>query len=213
MTEYRAQVLKQLQEDGSIGAIEAELRAKLFLDIKQNASQAAKKEIGLEGLSKNAQKVHNDEDLLMAANLVTDFLDHHQMKHAKSIYVEEMGLPKDPNRGRHARELDLQVKYNESIVVSMMKKLQEQKQQIFDLQSKIENTQAFDEIREEIDDEVNELEEIDPLNKAGQDLLGSSDNLVMSGAISQSELEDQSINTQGLEVYDYVEDVLLKSRS
>ena len=84
---------------------------------------------------------------------------------------------------------------------------------IFDLQQKIENSQAFDEIREEIDDEVYDLEQNDQLNKAGQDLLGSSDNLVMSGAISQSELEDQSINTQGLEVYDYVEDVLLKSRS
>ena len=45
------------------------------------------------------------------------------MKNAKSIYVEEMGLPKDPNRAKNAAELDLRVKYDESIIVGMMKKL------------------------------------------------------------------------------------------
>ena len=125
-----AKVIESLEQEGFIDQLKARLRAqvvqKLEAEKKQQLGSAAKymKPLSLS----TTRKVVGNEDGLLIAELIREFLSFYKMEHTLSVFIPEMSLHADfpKRREEMARECGIgRSDYDESkpLLLSMVEKV------------------------------------------------------------------------------------------
>ena len=92
MDDLKNIVIQNLEQEGTLGSLRAQLRARVFKAIENYADSNAKQQAGFQWQNPAAAKVHEDEDTKLVALLVKDFLEHYKMDYTLSVYLPEIAL-------------------------------------------------------------------------------------------------------------------------
>ena len=92
MDDLKNIVIQNLEQEGTLGSLRAQLRARVFKAIENYADTNTKKEAGFQWQSPGAGKVHEDPDSKLMALLIRDFLEHHKADYTLSVYNPELSL-------------------------------------------------------------------------------------------------------------------------
>jgi len=75
MEELKNIVIQQLEQQGTLSTLKAQLRSKVFEAIEMNADQRTKAAAGFQWQNPNVEKVHASEDSLLVAHLIRDYFE------------------------------------------------------------------------------------------------------------------------------------------
>ncbi len=92
MDDLKNIVIQNLEQEGTLGSLRAQLRARVFKAIENYADSNAKQQAGFQWQNPAAAKVHEDADTKLVALLVKDFLEHYKMDYTLSVYLPEIAL-------------------------------------------------------------------------------------------------------------------------
>ena len=92
MDDLKNIVIQNLEQEGTLGSLRAQLRARVFKAIENYADSNAKQAAGFQWQNPAAAKVHEDPDTKLVALLVKDFLEHYKMDYTLSVYLPEISL-------------------------------------------------------------------------------------------------------------------------
>lgn len=92
MDDLKNIVIQNLEQEGTLGSLRAQLRARVFKAIENYADNTAKQAAGFQWQNPAAAKVHEDPDTKLVALLVKDFLEHYKMDYTLSVYLPEIAL-------------------------------------------------------------------------------------------------------------------------
>ena len=93
--------------------------------------------------------MHENEDALLVAHLIREYLDHYKMDYSKSVYVPEVSLEQAKDGAISQSKADLLKRVgivdqaanakskDESVLVQMTRQLKEHQKTIADLQAQI----------------------------------------------------------------------------
>ena len=98
MDDLKNIVIQNLEQEGTLGNLRAQLRSRVFKAIENYADSNAKQSAGFQWQSPAAKNVHEDPDTKLVALLVKDFLEHYKMDYTLSVYLPEISLS---NTGEH----------------------------------------------------------------------------------------------------------------
>ena len=79
MDDLKSIVIQSLEQEGTLSALKAQLRSRVFQAIEQNADPNTKKQAGFQWQNPNVGKVHESEEALLSAHVVREFLDFYKM--------------------------------------------------------------------------------------------------------------------------------------
>ena len=77
MDDLKNVVIQTLEEEGTLGQLRAQLRARVFKAIEKNAEPAAKQAAGFQWQNPAAQKVHETEEARLVAHMIKEVLYRH----------------------------------------------------------------------------------------------------------------------------------------
>ena len=97
MDDLKNIVIQNLEQEGTLGSLRAQLRARVFKAIENYADSNTKQAAGFQWQNPAAAKVHEDADTKMVALLVKDFLEHYKMDYTLSVYLPEVALQNGQN--------------------------------------------------------------------------------------------------------------------
>lgn len=234
MDDLKNIVIQNLEQEGTLGSLRAQLRARVFKAIENYADSNAKQQAGFQWQNPAAAKVHEDQDTKLVALLVKDFLEHYKMDYTLSVYLPEIALsgaqdqiPKDELAAKTGLTKDgegpllLQLLKHSRVPPAPVAKKEDTKvaapataakQNPFTSKApeqKFQNSGTMgvdDLIEEDIVQDHNDIE-LQP-NSAREDHIGASGNSASKSIMGV----DQSIDTLNLDAYDYVEDVKITPR-
>lgn len=92
MDDLKSIVIQSLEQEGTLSALKAQLRSRVFQAIEQNADSRTKQQVGFQWQNPNVGKIHENEDALLSAHIMKDYLDYFQMDYTKSVYTPEAAL-------------------------------------------------------------------------------------------------------------------------
>jgi FGFR1 oncogene partner len=92
MDDLKNIVIQNLEQEGTLGSLRAQLRARVFKAIENYADTNAKQAAGFQWQNPAAAKVHEDPDHKLVALLVKDFLEHYKMDYTLSVYCPEVAI-------------------------------------------------------------------------------------------------------------------------
>ena len=92
MDDLKNLVIQTLEEEGTLGALRAQLRSRVFKAIEKNAEPAAKQAAGFQWQNPAAQKVHESEEARLVSHLIKEYLDFYRMEYTLSVYMPEAAL-------------------------------------------------------------------------------------------------------------------------
>ena len=92
MDDLKNIVIQNLEQEGTLGSLRAQLRARVFKAIENYADSNAKQAAGFQWQNPAAAKVHEDPDTKLVALLVKDFLEYYKMDYTLSVYLPEISL-------------------------------------------------------------------------------------------------------------------------
>ena len=100
MDDLKNLVIQTLEDEGTLGALRAQLRSRVFKAIEQKAEPAAKQAAGFQWQNPAAQKVHESEDSRLVAHMIKEYLDFYRMDYTLSVYTPEAALQNEPAQSR-----------------------------------------------------------------------------------------------------------------
>ena len=100
MDDLKNVVIQTLEEEGTLGQLRAQLRARVFKAIEKNAEPAAKQAAGFQWQNPAAQKVHETEEARLVAHMIKEYLDFYRMEYTLSVYVPEAALSNQESLSR-----------------------------------------------------------------------------------------------------------------
>ena len=234
MDDLKNVVIQTLEEEGTLGQLRAQLRARVFKAIEKNAEPAAKQAAGFQWQNPAAQKVHETEEARLVAHMIKEYLDFYRMEYTLSVYVPEAALSNQESLSREElqRRAGLQSQTQTPLLVQMLKQLKSggasqpgkraaaptTHQQPEDPVKKGStnlggNKNILYQRHEEEDDNIREeiVEDYDDDHTNGGGLIGlqrGNTHEVDAGITASASLGiDQSIDTMRLDEYDYIEEV------
>ena len=92
MDDLKNLVIQTLEEEGTLGALRAQLRSRVFKAIEKNAEPAAKQAAGFQWQNPIASKIHESEDSKLVAQLVREYLEYYRMEYTLSVYLPEVAM-------------------------------------------------------------------------------------------------------------------------
>lgn len=92
MDDLKNIVIQNLEQEGTLGNLRAQLRARVFKAIENYADKPQKQAAGFQWHNPAASKIHEDPDAKLVALLVKDFLEHYKMEYTMSVYLPEIAL-------------------------------------------------------------------------------------------------------------------------
>lgn len=92
MDDLKNLVIQTLEEEGTLGALRAQLRSRVFKAIEKNAEPAAKQAAGFQWQNPAAQKVHESEEARLISHMIKEYLDFYRMEYTLSVYLPEAAL-------------------------------------------------------------------------------------------------------------------------
>lgn len=125
MDDLKNVVIQTLEEEGTLGQLRAQLRARVFKAIEKNAEPAAKQAAGFQWQNPAAQKVHETEEARLVAHMIKEYLDFYRMEYTLSVYVPEAALSNQESLSREElqRRAGLQSQTQTPLLVQMLKQL------------------------------------------------------------------------------------------
>ena len=96
MDELKNLVIQTLEDEGTLGALRAQLRSRVFKAIEKNAEPAAKQAAGFQWQNPAAAKVHESEEAKLISLMIKDYLDYYRMEYTLSVYMPEAALQNEP---------------------------------------------------------------------------------------------------------------------
>ena len=130
MEDLKSVVIQSLEQEGTLSALKAQLRSRVFQAIEQNADNATKAKAGFQWQNPNVENIHENEEALLTAHLIRDYFDHYKLDYTKSVYLPEASLEqaKDLRISQSKKDLqkrlqidDENLDQNECVLVQMMK--------------------------------------------------------------------------------------------
>ena len=107
MEELKNIVIQQLEQQGTLSTLKAQLRSKVFEAIEMNADQRTKAAAGFQWQNPNVEKVHASEESLLVAHLIRDYFEQYKMDYTKSVYIPEVALDKAADLRQSQQRSDL----------------------------------------------------------------------------------------------------------
>ena len=133
MDDLKSIVIQSLEQEGTLSALKAQLRSRVFMAIEQNADQRTKQQAGFQWQNPNVERIHGNEEALLVAHLIRDYFDHYKMDYTKSVYMPEASLDQakdaqiSKNKNDLLKRVSLEVTQdNEPVLVQMTKQLRSQ---------------------------------------------------------------------------------------
>ena len=129
MDDLKNLVIQTLEEEGTLGNLRAQLRARVFKAIEKNAEPAAKQAAGFQWQNPAAQKVHESEESKLVAQLIKDYLEFYRMDYTLSVYSPEIALQgqEQPSRDELSRRAGINsISQREPLLVQMLKQVKQQ---------------------------------------------------------------------------------------
>lgn len=100
MDELKNLVIQTLEDEGTLGALRAQLRSRVFKAIEKNAEPAAKQAAGFQWQNPAAAKVHESEEAKLISLMIKEYLDFYRMEYTLSVYMPEAALQNEPHHSR-----------------------------------------------------------------------------------------------------------------
>ena len=145
MDELKKIVITSLEQEGTLSALKAHLRSRVFQAIEQNADQQVKTKAGFQWQNPNVEAIHNSDDALVGAHIIRDYFDHYKMDYTQSVYLPEVAIHHAAksqtltDKSRIAKEASIVEGENkkECLMVQMMRQLKQQQSEIESLKSEL----------------------------------------------------------------------------
>jgi hypothetical protein len=90
MDELKNLVIQNLEQEGTLGSLRAQLRARVFKSIETYADGKTKQSAGFQMHSPIAAKIHEDPDSKLIALLIREYMEHYRMDYSLSVYLPEV---------------------------------------------------------------------------------------------------------------------------
>ena len=92
MDNLKSIVIQSLEQEGTLSALKAQLRSRVFQAIEENADQNTKKSVGFQWQNPNVAKIHQSEEAILSAHVIREYLDFFKMDYTQSVYLPEIAL-------------------------------------------------------------------------------------------------------------------------
>lgn len=192
MDDLKNVVIQTLEEEGTLGALRAQLRSRVFKAIEKNADPAAKQAAGFQWQNPAAQKVHESEEARLVAHLIKEYLDFYRMEYTLSVYVPEAALSNQESLSRDQlqKKAGLSAQSETPLLVQMLKQLKLSGNAPSSSQPTGNKGAAAT---------TNNIEESKKPQHQHHNALGGNKNILYQ---KQDEYEDDNINEEIVEDYD-----------
>ena len=135
MDDLKSIVIQSLEQEGTLSALKAQLRSRVFQAIEQNADSNTKKQVGFQWQNPYVGKIHDSEEALLSAHMIREYFDHYKMDYTQSVYMPEVALQHSKNFKECQNKPELMKKAgvdgadgtaNECVMVQMIKTMRAQ---------------------------------------------------------------------------------------
>jgi mannose/fructose/N-acetylgalactosamine-specific phosphotransferase system component IID len=92
MEDLKTLVLQSLEEEGTLSALRAQLRSRVFQAIEKNAEPAAKQAAGFQWQNPIAHRIHENEEAKLVAYLIKEYLEFYRMEYTLTTFIPEVAL-------------------------------------------------------------------------------------------------------------------------
>ena len=92
MEELKNIVIQTLEEEGTLSNLRASLRSQVYKAIEKHADTKVKQQTGFQWQSPTVQKIHENEEHKLTAQLIKEFLEFYRMDYSLSVYLPEVAM-------------------------------------------------------------------------------------------------------------------------
>ena len=92
MDDLKNIVIQNLEQEGTLGSLRAQLRAQVFKAIENYADTNTKQSAGFQWQNPAANKIHEDAESKMMALLIREYLEYYKMDYTLSVYLPEVAM-------------------------------------------------------------------------------------------------------------------------
>jgi len=92
MDDLKNIVIQNLEQEGTLGSLRAQLRAQVFKAIENYADSNTKQSAGFQWQNPVAGKIHEDPDSKIIALMIKEYLEHYKMDYTLSVYLPEIAM-------------------------------------------------------------------------------------------------------------------------
>ena len=98
MDDLKNIVIQNLEQEGTLGSLRAQLRAQVFKAIENYADNNTKQSAGFQWENPQAGKIHEDPDSKLMALLIKEYLEHYKMDYTLSVYLPEIAMQRQEHQ-------------------------------------------------------------------------------------------------------------------
>lgn len=122
MDDLKNIVIQNLEQEGTLGALRAQLRARVFKAIENYADSNSKQAAGFQWQNPAASKLQEDPDAHLVALLVRDYLEHYKMDYSLSVYQPEAAIQNETTtKNDLASKCGLTAQSDQPLLVTLLK--------------------------------------------------------------------------------------------
>ena len=148
MDDLKNLVIQNLEQEGTLGSLRAQLRARVFKSIEAQADSRQKQSAGFQMQSPSAQKIHDDPDAKLIALLIREYMEHYRLDYSLSVYLPEVVMQNAeiPDRKELAQASGLNPPSggDESpLLVQLLKSLREKQSEVGNVKIETQQVQSL----------------------------------------------------------------------
>lgn len=95
MEDLKSLVITQLEDEGTLNNMRAQLRSQVFKAIEKYADKPTKQQAGFQWQNPIAHKIAENEDAKLMAQMIREFLEFYRMDYTLSVYLPEVAMSND----------------------------------------------------------------------------------------------------------------------
>ena len=95
MDDLKNIVIQNLEQEGTLGSLRAQLRSQVFKAIEDYSDPKADPAQEKKMANKAAGAIHEDEDSKLIALMIREYLEHYKMDYTLSVYLPEIAMQGD----------------------------------------------------------------------------------------------------------------------
>ena len=92
MDDLKNIVIQNLEQEGTLGSLRAQLRAQVFKAIETYADPKAEQPQKVRWANKSAGHIHDDPDSKIVALMIREYLEHYKMDYTLSVFLPEIAM-------------------------------------------------------------------------------------------------------------------------
>ena len=92
MDDLKNIVIQNLEQEGTLGSLRAQLRSQVFKSIENYADPKVEQPQKSKWENKAAGQIHDDPDNKIIALMIREYLEHYKMDYTLSVYLPEIAM-------------------------------------------------------------------------------------------------------------------------